>query len=107
MEAGFMRKVFYLGNQYKPYNQRRFIIISCLICRIKIKISNSRLQCNVLLYGDMNNEDMGYAVGFDDGIFGAFSRLEDILYRNSRLDTDSTDIILDDKKLSPAEKASC
>ena len=59
----------------------------------------------LLLYGDMNNEDMGYAVGFDDGIFGAFSRLEDILYRNSRLDTDSTDIILDDKKLSPAEKA--
>lgn len=39
-----------------------------------------------------------------DGIFEAFSRLEDILYRNSRLDTDSTDIILD-KKLSPAEKA--
>lgn len=58
-----------------------------------------------LLYGDMNNEDMGYAVGLNDGIFGAFSRLEDILYRNSRLDSDSTDIILDNNKLSPEEKA--
>ena len=46
------------------------------------------------LYEGMDNEDMGYAVGFDDGIFGAFSRLEDILYRNSRLDSDSTDVIL-------------
>ena len=58
-----------------------------------------------LLYGDMDNEDMGYAVGFDDDIFGAFSRLEDILYRNSRLDTDATDVILNDKKMSPKEKA--
>lgn len=57
-----------------------------------------------LLYGDMNNEDMRYAVGFDDGIFGAFSRLEDMLYRNSRLDSDFTDVILDDKRLSPTEK---
>lgn len=57
-----------------------------------------------LLYGDMNNEDMRYAVGFDDGIFRAFSRLEDMLYRNSRLDSDFTDVILDDKRLSPTEK---
>ena len=47
-----------------------------------------------LLYGDMENEDMGYAAGINDGIFRAFSRLEDILYRNSRLDSNSTDVIL-------------
>ena len=59
-----------------------------------------------LLYGDLELESNRlFGIGYDDGIFGVFSRIENIIYRNSKLTKEETSKILSDKNLFAENKA--